>query len=93
MLTRRRRLCATADRRRHPQGSYFVGKNAALMQMVDGAAVIVPVKKGRSADGVFAKHARIIRKLIPIRDAVREMLSAQAADQPWKQAQVRLRIA
>jgi N12 class adenine-specific DNA methylase/adenine-specific DNA methylase len=75
------------------EGSYFVGKNTALMQMVDGTAVIIPVKKGRNADGVFAKHARIIRKLIPIRDAVREILKCQETDQPWKQAQVRLRIA
>jgi N12 class adenine-specific DNA methylase len=75
------------------EGSYFVGKNTALMQMVDGTAVVIAVKKGRNADGVFAKHARIIRKLIPIRDAVREILKCQETDQPWKQAQVRLRIA
>jgi N12 class adenine-specific DNA methylase/adenine-specific DNA methylase len=75
------------------EGSFFVGKNTALMQMVDGTAVIIAVKKGRNAEGVFAKHARIIRKLIPIRDAVREILKSQETDQPWKQAQVRLRIA
>jgi adenine-specific DNA methylase len=75
------------------EGSYFVGRNMALMQMVDGTTVIIPVKKGRNADGVFAKHARIIRKLIPIRDAVREILKCQETDHPWKQAQVRLRIA
>lgn len=75
------------------EGSYFVGKNTALMQMVDRTAVIIAVKKGRNVDGVFAKHARIIRKLIPIRDAVREILKCQETDQPWKQAQVRLRIA
>lgn len=75
------------------EGSYFVGKNTALMQVVDGTAVTIAVKKGRNADGVFAKHARIIRKLIPIRDAVREILKCQETDQPWKQAQVRLRIA
>jgi N12 class adenine-specific DNA methylase/adenine-specific DNA methylase len=75
------------------EGSFFVGKNTALMQMVDGTAVVIAVKKGRNADGVFAKHARIIRKLIPIRDSVREILKSQETDQPWKQAQVRLRIA
>ena len=63
------------------------------MQVVDGLAVPVEVKKGRAADGVFAKHARIIRKLIPIRDAVRCVLKLQERDQPWKQAQVGLRIA
>ncbi|MDB5613268.1 MAG: Helicase-like, partial [Devosia sp.] len=75
------------------EGSYFIGTNTALMQMVDGEAVTIGVKKGRGADGVFAKHALIIRKLVPIRDAVREVLKAQEFDQPWKPAQVRLRIA
>lgn len=75
------------------EGSYFVGTNGALMQVVDGVAVTITVIKGRSTDGIFEKHARIIRKLIPIRDAVREILKCQETDQPWKQAQVRLRIA
>jgi N12 class adenine-specific DNA methylase/adenine-specific DNA methylase len=38
-------------------------------------------------------HAHIIRKLIPIRDAVRDVLKAQELDRPWKPAQVKLRIA
>lgn len=75
------------------EGTYFVGKDTALMQMVDGQAVAINVKKGRGADGVVAKHALIIRKLIPIRDAVRDVLKLQEYDQPWKKAQVRLRVA
>lgn len=75
------------------EGSYFVGKATQLMQLIDGQPAPVEVKKGRAADGVFAKHARIIRKLIPIRDAVRSVLKLQERDQPWKQAQVSLRIA
>ncbi len=75
------------------EGSYFIGKGTALMQVVDGLAVPVDVKKGRAGDGVFAKHARIIRKLIPIRDAVRSVLKLQERDLPWKPAQVSLRIA
>ncbi|MDO9306442.1 MAG: N-6 DNA methylase, partial [Mesorhizobium sp.] len=75
------------------EGSYFIAQNTALMQMVDGVPVTVPLRKGRGADGVPDKHARIIRKLIPIRDAVREVLKAQELDRPWKPAQVRLRIA
>ncbi len=59
------------------EGSFFVAKNTALMQMVDGVAQTITVRKGRSSDGVPEKHARIIRKLIPIRDAVREVLKAQ----------------
>ncbi|RUU25162.1 lactate dehydrogenase, partial [Mesorhizobium sp. M6A.T.Ce.TU.016.01.1.1] len=75
------------------EGSFFVAKNTALAQMVDGAAVTITVRKGRASEGVPEKHARIIRKLIPIRDAVRELLKAQEFDRPWKPAQVKLRIA
>ncbi len=63
------------------------------MQMIDGTAATIKVKKSRSAAGIFEKHARLIRKLIPIRDAVREILKAQEADQSWNQSQIRLRIA
>lgn len=63
------------------------------MQVVDGQATAVKVRKGRGSDGVPEKHVRIIQKLIPIRDAVREVLKAQELDRPWKDAQVRLRIA
>ncbi|RRH81476.1 hypothetical protein EH240_37350, partial [Mesorhizobium tamadayense] len=75
------------------EGSYFVGRNTALMQTVDGAPFTISVRKGRSSDGIPDKHARIIRKLIPIRDAVRDVLKAQELDQPWKPAQVKLRVA
>ncbi|MCT9000681.1 N-6 DNA methylase, partial [Chelativorans intermedius] len=75
------------------EGSFFIGKNQALMQMRDGEPDTITVRKGRAAEGVSDKQARIIRKLIPIRDAVREVLKAQELDQPFKQHQVRLRIA
>jgi len=75
------------------EGSYFIGQNTALMQMVDGEAVTIQIRKGRTGDGIPEKHVRIIRKLVPIRDAVREVLKAQEFDRPWKPAQVRLRIA
>ncbi|MER8759467.1 lactate dehydrogenase [Mesorhizobium sp. M0976] len=75
------------------EGSFFIAKNAALAQMIDGAAVTITVRNGRASEGVPEKHARIIRKLIPIRDAVREVLKAQEFDRPWKPAQVKLRIA
>ena len=75
------------------EGSYFITSNTALTQIVDGAPVVIKVRKGRSSDGVPDKHASIIRKLIPIRDAVREVLKVQELDRPWKPAQVKLRIA
>src|SRR5690606_22846920 len=44
-------------------------------------------------DGMPERHVRIVQKLIPVRDAVREVLKAQELDQPWKELQVKLRIA
>ncbi|CDZ42268.1 DNA methylase/helicase SNF2 [Neorhizobium galegae bv. officinalis] len=87
---------AMADRHEDPkvrEGSYFIGKATALMQVVDGVAVPVEIRNGRSTNGIFVKHALIIRKLIPIRDAVRLILKLQERDQPWQKAQVALRIA
>lgn len=74
-------------------GSFFVDNKRGLMQMIDGVPVPVKVRKGRSADGMPEKHVRIVSKLTPIRDAVREVLKAQELDRPWKDLQVRLRIA
>jgi N12 class adenine-specific DNA methylase/adenine-specific DNA methylase len=75
------------------EGSYFVDTRRGLMQLVDGEPVAVKVRKGRGDEGVPEKHVRIIQKLIPIRDAVRDVLSCQEQDRPWKDAQVRMRIA
>ena len=63
------------------------------MQIVDGEARAVAIRQGKGSGGILARDAKIIRALLPIRDAVRDVLRAQAADQPWAQAQVRLRIA
>ncbi|MFG1365858.1 DEAD/DEAH box helicase family protein [Xanthobacter versatilis] len=75
------------------EGSYVFDKAHGLMQVLDGRPVAIKVRKGRSADGIPEKHVRILQKLIPIRDAVREVLKCQELDRPWKDAQVRLRIA
>jgi N12 class adenine-specific DNA methylase len=75
------------------EGSYFLGTAGQLMQIVDGETRAVPTRHGKGCGGIFARDAKIIRALLPIRDAVRDVLRAQAADQPWTQAQVRLRIA
>ena len=63
------------------------------MQIIDGAPQKVAVRSGKGSQGLPAKHARIIRTLIPLRDAVRETLRAQEANEPWGPAQMRLRIA
>jgi N12 class adenine-specific DNA methylase/adenine-specific DNA methylase len=75
------------------EGSFFFDRSKGLVQMLDGSAVPVTVRKSRSGDGISEKHFRIIAKLIPIRDAVREVLKAQEIDRPWRDCQVRLRIA
>ncbi len=75
------------------EGSFFFDNARGLMQLIDGEPIAVKVRKGRSADGIPEKHIRIIRKLIPVRDAVREVLKAQELDRPWKDLQVKLRIA
>ena len=75
------------------EGSFFLDRSKGLMQMLDGSAVPVTVRKGRSGEGISEKHVRIVSKLIPIRDAVRDVLKAQETDRPWRDLQVRLRIA
>ena len=75
------------------EGSYLPDQAGRLMQIVDGAPCPTPIKPGKGGDGIFAKNAKIILALLPIRDAVRDVLRAQAADQPWMPAQIRLRIA
>jgi N12 class adenine-specific DNA methylase len=74
------------------EGSYLV-LDSALVQIIDGAPQPVLVGSCKGTDGVPAKHARIIRGLIAVRDAVREVLRAQANDEPWGSAQIRLRSA
>ncbi|MFC3721999.1 N-6 DNA methylase [Neoaquamicrobium sediminum] len=75
------------------EGSFFFDKALGLMQVIDGESVKINVRKGRSAEGISEKHVRIVTKLIPVRDAVRAVLKAQELDQPWKELQVKLRIA
>ncbi|WFU51814.1 helicase-related protein [Sinorhizobium terangae] len=81
------------DSTRVREGSFFIDNRHGLMQIVDGAPAAITVRKGRGTDGIPEKHVRIIKKLIPIRDSVREVLKAQEMDRPWRDLQVRLRIA
>jgi len=74
------------------EGSYVI-LGDALMQVIGGAPDIVAVKSGKATGGIFAKHARIIRRMIPVRDALRDVLRAQMENQPWGGAQMRLRVA
>jgi len=78
------------------EGSYLV-LDGHLVQVVDGVPVPVAVRSGAGGDGIPAKHARILRALIPVRDWVRDwvraVLRAQEANEPWSAAQIRLRVA
>ena len=75
------------------EGSFLVGKAGVLMQVIEGQPTPVAIRDGKAGAGITPKAARIIRALLPIRDAVREVLRAQAADTPWREHQVRLRVA
>jgi len=74
------------------EGSYLL-LDGALMQVLDGVPQRVAVKSATVKEGIFAKHARIILGLIPLRDAVRAVLRAQEANEPWGMLQARLRSA
>ena len=74
------------------EGSYLI-HDGALVQIIGGEPQAVAVRDGKGTEGIPAKHARIIRSLIAVRDAVREVLRAQANDEPWGSAQIRLRSA
>ncbi|HEV7319288.1 MAG TPA: DEAD/DEAH box helicase family protein [Ensifer sp.] len=81
------------DEAKAREGSYFLDVKRGLMQIVDGVAVLVHRRSDRTSDGLPEKHIRIIKRFIPIRDALREVLKSQEMDHPWRDAQVRLRIA
>ena len=74
------------------EGSYVLIGDA-LNQVLDGEPRAVSVKSTTVKEGIFAKHARILRGLIPVRDAVRAVLRAQEANEPWGTLQTRLRVA
>jgi N12 class adenine-specific DNA methylase/predicted RNA methylase len=74
------------------EGSYLVHEGA-LVQIIGGEPQAVAVRDRKGTEGIPAKHARIIRSLIAVRDEVREVLCARANDEPWGSAQIRLRSA
>ncbi len=69
-------------------------KNHRLRQVIDGVPTEIAVKRPRSkGDGIPLRSAEIIEGLIPIRNAVREILRAQEHNRPYADAQVALRRA
>jgi len=78
-----------ADEAEFKEGSYLAS-DGILHQIVNGIPTVVGVKSGRGGTGLFAKHASIIRGLIPVRDTVRAILRAQLNDQPYAALQEKL---
>ncbi len=74
------------------EGSFLV-LDGTLMQVIDGVPQHVAVRSATVKEGIFAKHARIILGLLPLRDAIRAVLRAQEANEPWGMLQGRLRSA
>lgn len=74
------------------EGSYFVEKGI-LLQIIDGQARVVAIRKAGSTEGIFAKHGRIIAALVPVRDSARAVLRAQMDNQPYGDLQRRLKNA
>ena len=75
------------------EGSYFAAGDV-LWQITGGKPVEVPVKAGPGTTGMFSTHAQIIRRLIPVRDAIRVVLTAQVEDRAdWASGVTSLRLA
>ena len=75
------------------EGSYLITKHC-LHQIIDGRPVQIAIKRGKAkGEGVSLRTAEIIECLIPIRDAVRQILRDQEANRPYADAQVALRRA
>jgi N12 class adenine-specific DNA methylase/adenine-specific DNA methylase len=75
------------------EGSYIAGRDGRLCQIIDGKSTPVEIRSGKGGEGMTPRATKVIRSLMPIRDAVRDILRAQAAGRPWVQAQIKLRQA
>ena len=75
------------------EGSYLNGPGGRLCQVVDGAVTPIAIKDGKTKEGISPKAAKVIRGLMVVRDAVRDVLRAQADGKPCQEQQVRLRCA
>jgi N12 class adenine-specific DNA methylase/adenine-specific DNA methylase len=75
------------------EGRFLVDPQRGLMQILGGRPVAVAVRRSGSGEGLSKRQIRIVRKLLPIRDALRDVLKAQAADHCSRAHQVRLRVA
>ena len=73
------------SRRRHDQGRLVLHRQGRAPQPDRGrpSRSSWPIRQGKGGEGITARAAKVIRALLPIRDAIRDVLRAQAADRPW----------
>ncbi len=69
------------------QAAKVMSEPGKLYQIVDGQARLIEVKSGRGTSGIFPSHAAIICDLIPVKEAVRDVLRCQEADVSWHDEQ------
>ena len=75
------------------EGSYLNGPGGRLCQVANGGVVPVEIKDGKTKTGIAPKAVKVIRALMAVRDALRDVLRAQADGRPYQEQQVRLRCA
>lgn len=83
---------STTPTRRMKEGSYVV-RDGGLFQVSHGILTRVQVKAGRGTVGIFAKHERVIRRFVAVRDALWDVLEAQRDDVSGAEGQAALGLA
>ena len=71
------RVGTAADKALLKEGSFCLGQGGALLQILNRRAEVVKIREAGARAGLLPKQARILRALLPIRDAVRQVLRAR----------------
>ena len=87
------RVGRAADGATVKEGSYLNNRSGQLCQVVDGMVTPVAIKEGKCKEGIALKAVKVIRGLMGVRDALRDVLRAQVEGKPCQDQQVRLRCA
>ncbi|MGH8562699.1 MAG: PLxRFG domain-containing protein [Gammaproteobacteria bacterium] len=65
------------DPRKAKEGAYYLGPEGELLLREEGAGHLVAVKEKGKGEGISEKHAEIIRRFVPLRDAALRVLQVQ----------------
>ena len=87
------RVGRAADGATVKEGSYLSNRSGQLCQVVEGIVTPVAIKEGKCKEGLNARAVKVIRGLMGVRDALRDVLRAQVEGKPCQEQQVRLRCA